>query len=219
MKKSKLAKLSIVFLSIMLLGFVVSTAGELNVRGDYGTIQDATSAARPGDVIVIEEGVYEEEIRISTNNITFRSAGEPENTTLRGTINIESAYGIVIDGLTVTGVGHGIRVRGECRGADPTLTVKNSFISGNSENGIDFSHGASYQGVTIEDNAINDNGKDGVNLNGIGDDVVLKGNEISGNGRLEATGVGVRIGGQVRGAVIENNTLTDNAFANIHPGS
>ncbi len=217
MNKRGLVPVLVVLLVVSLTGSAI-TAAELNVPGSYDSIQAAVDAASPGDTILIAEGNYDEVVQIDKSGLTLKATGKTSATVLNGTINIESVSGTVINGLTVTGAGDGIRLRGNCRGDQPSLIVKNSSISGNLGNGIDLSHGASYSGVAIEDNSINDNGGDGVNLQGIGDDVVVSNNEIDGNGAIEATGVGVRVGGRVRGTVIEENTIEDNEFANIHPG-
>jgi len=201
----------------LIVGFA-SDAAELTVPGGYGSIQAAVNAANSGDTVLIAEGTYDEVVQVEKSGITFEAAGEVSATVLNGTINIESAYGTVVDGLTITGAGDGIRVRGNTRGPEPSLVVRNSVISGNTGDGIDLSHGASYVGVSIENNQINGNGADGVKLQGIGDDVVLAENTVSDNGAIESTGVGVRVGGGAKGVVIENNTMEDNSFANIHPG-
>lgn len=218
MAKKKFLPVFVLLLSLSLIGSFAVTAAELNVPGDYSSIQAAVDAASSGDTILIAEGNYDEVIQIEKSGLTLKAAGETSATVLDGTINIESAHGTTIEGMTITGAGDGIRLRGNCRGDQPSLTVKDSSISGNLGNGIDLSHGANYLGVAIEDNNINDNGEDGVNLQGIGDDVVVSDNEVSGNGAIEATGVGVRVGGEVRGAVVKDNTIDDNEFANIHPG-
>lgn len=218
MDKRKILPVFVALLSLSLIGSFAVNAAELKVPGSYSTIQAAVDAASSGDTVLIAEGNYDETVQITKNGLTLKAAGSTSGTVLNGTVNIESSYGTVIDGLTLTGAGDGIRLRGNCRGGQSSLTAKNSSISGNLGNGIDLSHGASYLGVAIENNSINDNGGDGVNLQGIGDDVVVSNNEINGNGSIEATGVGVRVGGRVRGTVVKDNTIEDNAFANIHPG-
>lgn len=218
MDERKILPVFVALLSLSLIGSFAVNAAELKVPESYSTIQSAVDAASSGDTVLIAEGNYDEVVQITKNGLTLKAAGSTSGTVLNGTVNIESSYGTVIDGLTITGAGDGIRLRGNCRGGQSSLTVKNSSISGNLGNGIDLSHGASYMGVAIENNSINDNGGDGVNLQGIGNDVVVSNNEINGNGAIEATGVGVRVGGRVRGTVVKDNTIEDNEFANIHPG-
>ncbi|MBS3765404.1 right-handed parallel beta-helix repeat-containing protein [Candidatus Bipolaricaulota bacterium] len=219
MKKSRLEILLIIVLSLGLLGSVASQAAELGVPEDFQSIQAALDAASSGDTILVAQGTYEENITITKDNITLKATGESEFTVLKGTVNIEAAFGTVIDGLTITGPGHGISVRGDCRGDGPTLTVKNSLITGNGKNGIDFSQDVIYQGVTISNCKIGKNGSNGVNLAGTGEDISILNNNISNNGVLEATGSGVKIGGDVQGVEIADNTMVGNAFANIHPQS
>ncbi|MBS3765808.1 right-handed parallel beta-helix repeat-containing protein [Candidatus Bipolaricaulota bacterium] len=217
MNKRRVGVIFVVVLSVALLGSLATNAAELAVPEDYSHIWTAVEAANPGDTIVLAEGVYEGSVAITKDNITIKSAGDPENTTFKGTISLQNASGLVVDGLTITGAGNGIEVRGDCTGDDPTLTVKNSFISGNEENGIDFS--GTYGGVTIEGNEINENGGTGVNLrgeSGVGDIVSITNNEISNNGATQATGAGVKIGKSVEGVLVAGNTLEGNEFANIH---
>lgn len=218
MNKRKVLSVFVTVIAVGLIGTFSLSAVELNVPSEFGSIQAAVNAAQSGDTILIAEGTYNEVVQIDKSGLTLKATGRMSATVLNGTINIKSVSGTVINGLIITGAGDGIRLRGNCRGSQPSLIVKNSSISGNLGNGIDLSHGASYSGVAIEDNSINDNGGDGVNLKGIGSDVVVSGNEVNGNGAIEATGVGIRVGGRVRGTIIKSNTIKNNAFANIHPG-
>lgn len=44
----------------------------LKVPGDYPTIQKAVDAAKPGDLVLIADGVYKEEVVVQTENIVIR---------------------------------------------------------------------------------------------------------------------------------------------------
>ncbi len=219
MKKTKVLLVSVVACLVLLSSFLLLNAAEVVVPADYESIQDAVDAANPGDVILLEEGIYEESFTVNKDNITIESIGSPENTVIRGTITLESAVGLSVNSLSITGPGDGIRVRGNCQGGAPALTVNNCSMSGNIGSGIDFSSGAVYDGVTVKNSEINQNGADGINLGSVGENVVIQGNEISDNGAITATGIGVRISGGVSDVLIEGNDIAGNAFANIHPQS
>ena len=51
-----------------------------NVPADYGTIQEAVDAAEPGDLVLIDEGVYNEAVIVQTDNIVIR--GMDRNTVI-----------------------------------------------------------------------------------------------------------------------------------------
>ncbi|MFP3953227.1 MAG: right-handed parallel beta-helix repeat-containing protein [Candidatus Acetothermia bacterium] len=219
MKKTKVLSIAVLALLVFVSASLAASGAEIEVPADYGSIQAAVDAANPGDVILLAEGVYQESVTIAMDNITIKAIGDPANTVIQGTITLESVVGARFEGLTVTGPGDGIRVRGNCQGGVPALEVVNCSLSGNTGSGIDFSHGAVYDGVVIENSQINQNGADGINLSSVGSDVVIEGSEISNNGAITATGIGIRLGGGVTDVVIEENEITGNAFANIHPQS
>ena len=77
----------IVLFTISILIFFSTSATELHV-GDgqtYSTIQEAVDEASKGDVIVIHQGIYREEVRIHTDGITIR-ANEGDEVIVSGCI-------------------------------------------------------------------------------------------------------------------------------------
>src|SRR5918994_1107816 len=50
----------------------------LHVPGDYDTIQAAVDAAEPGDLVLIEPGVYEESVSVTTPELTVRGTDRNE---------------------------------------------------------------------------------------------------------------------------------------------
>ena len=79
------------------------------VPGDYATIQEAVDAADPGDLVLIEEGVYHEAVVVQTENLVIR--GVDRN-------------GVILDGENAEGFENGIvaTVNGV---AVENLTVRN----------------------------------------------------------------------------------------------
>ncbi len=78
-------------LMVIALGFMFAACEEettvevedaINVPGDYETIQEAIDAAGDGDEIVVQPGVYAENINFNGKNITLRST-DPENPEVR----------------------------------------------------------------------------------------------------------------------------------------
>ena len=49
-----------------------------NVPGDYPTIQSAVDAADPGDLVLVDRGVYRETVSVSTPGLTIRGVDRNE---------------------------------------------------------------------------------------------------------------------------------------------
>ncbi len=78
--------------ALLTLAFVISLcpllpvtparAATINVPADYATIQAAVNAAAPGDTILIAPGVYQEQVVITTDNLTLAGTGTNSNPTV-----------------------------------------------------------------------------------------------------------------------------------------
>ncbi|HLC18049.1 MAG TPA: hypothetical protein VJM57_03435 [Thermodesulfobacteriota bacterium] len=69
----------LVFLSMLLILSVPGTdldAATIRVPGDFGSIQEAVDRAAPGDVVIVEEGEYRENVVIK-KPVDLRGAGGP----------------------------------------------------------------------------------------------------------------------------------------------
>jgi len=113
----------------------------------YGYLQSAIDEARDGDEIVLEQGIYYENIDFRGKSLTVRSA-EPNNAGVgtatvitgdpRGPVVTSSSDGetsFVLNGLMITGGRVGIA----CRGTSPT--IKDCTISGDGPVGVSFWYG------------------------------------------------------------------------------
>ena len=77
----------------------------LNVPDDYATIQEAVDAAVPGDLVLIAEGTYNEQVTVETDDVVIRGVdrnkvildGEYE---LDNGIRIVGANGVAVENMT-----------------------------------------------------------------------------------------------------------------------
>src|ERR687892_1316826 len=77
----------------------------LHVPGDYDTIQAAVDAAEPGDLVLIEPGVYEESVSVTTPELTIRGTDRNEvildgGFELDNGIRVTGAAGVAIENMT-----------------------------------------------------------------------------------------------------------------------
>lgn len=62
----------------------IASATQRNVPSSYGSIQSAINASSSGDEIVVNPGVYRENIEINNKYISLRSTGDVDNTVIAG---------------------------------------------------------------------------------------------------------------------------------------
>jgi hypothetical protein len=77
----------------------------LGVPGDYDTIQAAVDAAEPGDLVLVEPGVYEESVSVTTEELTIRGTDRNEvildgDFELDNGIRVTGAAGVAIENMT-----------------------------------------------------------------------------------------------------------------------
>lgn len=78
----------------------------LNVPGEYATIQAAVDMSRPGDLVLIEPGEYNEAINVVTDELVIRGL-EREGVVLDGDFELDNgirvlgAQGVAVENLTV----------------------------------------------------------------------------------------------------------------------
>ena len=109
----------------------------------YATIQAAVDAAAEGDVIEVREGVYPEDVSISTNNLTLTSVDGPGLAVIEG-MNVESGvititgdYGVTIDGFTIlAGAGNTYGIYHNGGSPVNPVTITNNTMEGFSSYGF-----------------------------------------------------------------------------------
>jgi hypothetical protein len=81
--------------------------GVLEVPGEVATIQGAVDAAKPGDLVLIAPGTYNEAVNVTTDNLTIR--GLDRNTVvldgnfeLDNGIRVLGAKGVAVENMTAT---------------------------------------------------------------------------------------------------------------------
>lgn len=170
----------IVFISIVLLISGLASAATLNAgQGQtYSTIQSAINAAKTGDMILVSEGTYKENLLVKTNGISILGNNK-DRTIIEGGktssgIRIDEVNNVVISGLTVKNSGGG--------GADAAgitiykgngNTVSNSIINGNSV-GISIYQGSNNN--IISGNIIESNSGHGIYLYASNDNAIYNNN-------------------------------------------
>jgi len=82
---------ALVLVAAIVVAVIMLSNPHLAVPGKYRTIQSAIDAARDGDVIIVQPGVYYEQIDFLGKNITVQST-DPENAEIvESTVMLPSA--------------------------------------------------------------------------------------------------------------------------------
>ncbi len=124
-------------------------------RADYKTITEALADARRGWLIEVRAGVYEEEVKIETDEVTLRGAG-PGKTV----IDADDSYAaltiegdnVVVEGLALRGASsHGVYVKGK------DAVVRRCLITGNGDRGVYFSFMGGSPSAVIDHCTVADN--------------------------------------------------------------
>jgi len=199
------------------------------VPSDFATIQQAIFAARNGDAIVVDEGMYEENIDFLGKDIILTSNKGPEKTVIHGgyegiVIRLHSGENenTILHGFTITKGTAGLSKDGDDsliypRGGGVSILNSSPIISGciiTKNAATDFGGGISITGSEsspiIENNVITENISHyqgaGISIND-GASPTIRGNTISRNFAEAASGI-VAAGNS--SAVIENNVIIDN---------
>ncbi len=206
-----------------------SQAAEIDVPGDYPTIQAGLDAAGTGDTVVVAAGEYVESPRFTAQWQTLRGAGR-DSTIIRGSVHSEGWYGCAISGFTVSsptpGSGDGL----DLGGAEPTATdntvegftygirIENQNVGEIGRNivrqnvvGIAFIECYDPPGLVVHDNLILNNSRAGMRLSSFSEPVIVH-NTVVGNGfgDLLENGGGIHSRDAHNVETIQNNIVVSN---------
>lgn len=155
---------TIVSVSLTLARYTVCSSG-----CPFTDLGQAIRAANPGKVITVGPGAYQGNWKIS-KSLTLRGVDQ-DDVSLRGVekgkpvIRVEGDVNIVIEGFTITGAKLGspqtYEEDGIWIGSVGQVTVRNSKISANGDNGIEVDE-LSWASVTIDNCEISSNGGQGI---------------------------------------------------------
>lgn len=206
---------------------------DIRVSGDISALQAAINGAQPGDVILIAPGVYEGNIKIEgKRDLTLRGdftiippseeiccgAAIPERVAtvvIKGTLFILHSINILVENITVTGPGSGFFIQGTTVSPAKSIVIRHVAAIRNAKHGVEIVGNATE--IYIFCSSLSYNGYDGVFLDDFASSVTIEACEISYNGQISATGVGIRIGAHAKNIVIKANCIVGNAFAGVHP--
>jgi hypothetical protein len=108
------------------------TGDTVRVPQDEGTIQEAVDSATPGDLVLIDEGVYEEEVTVTTPSLVIRGV-DRNNVIVDGGFERANGFQVLADGVAIE-----------------NMTSRNNLLNGFFWNGVE-GYRASY--LTAYNNA------------------------------------------------------------------
>jgi nitrous oxidase accessory protein NosD/Tol biopolymer transport system component len=134
----------------------------LTVPDDYPTIQDAVSAADPGDTVSVRKGVYTENIIIS-KPLTLQGE-DREKTIIDGggsgnAVHITASH-VTVEGITVRNGERGIEIKSSL--PIHHITLRDLMVTSNTETGIYSRNSSGYH--LIENSIISHNGNFGLDV-------------------------------------------------------
>jgi parallel beta-helix repeat protein len=157
----------------------------LYVPDDYPTIQQAVAAAQSGDTIVVRDGTYSENVKVSKSHVTIRSENGADKTTVQAKKSDDHVFEVTADHVTITG-----------------LTLQNS-------NGAGIKLHSSYNTITNNNCSNND---EGIQLSGSSYNYIAS--NIASNNRVEGVSVEEWKDGSCNNTLI-NNVACHNSYAGI----
>ena len=203
----------------------------IHVPADQLTIQAAIDAANTGDTVLVAPGIYHENLKIDTKEITLRSSDGAATTIIDGsragiviTITNTPSLATTIDGFTIrNGATNYTPSDGGIYVSIGGATIQNNTISGNYGWGIDAGGGSvnvfSNHFITTAPNAGQPycSGQTAIYLFGnlhafTSNDIPdhISGNLIEGDGsRCSGDGIYALA---IDSAIIENNTIRNNSY-------
>ena len=215
----------------------VTSAVIINIPDDYPTIQQGINVSTDGDTVLVQPGMYVENINFNGHNIVlgslFLTTGDTDY--ISSTIINSNGYGYggvvtfqygednrsCITGFTIQGGRSYIGLGGGISCSNSSPIIKNNIITNNwsfaAGGGI---HSSSGGNPTIEGNIIANNGASSGAFGGYGGGInivsgTIRRNLIVGNGASHSASWQAALGGGICSGgspiLIENNTLCDNS--------
>ncbi len=178
-------------------------ANVIHVPDDYATIQLAVTAAQPGDVILVEDGVYSEEVTVSNGKSNIRIIALCKNAILDGMNSLGTAF-------TLQGAA-GVEIKG--------FKIRDYTAAGIMVNGNTNFPQSSFNRLLC--NSLTNTGIQGILLINSQGNLILQ-NSIEGTANgLEITTVSPGIGVSFGNWIVENNLVnnTSNGIAITSSGN
>ena len=219
-KQERRAQFEVLEQRLALSTYYVSPTGNDNNGGSelspFATLQHAMIALQPGDTLDVESGPYPGFIAgwdstPATSGDSYGyirgTAGNPitiqaDPTALPGSVIIDSRNNETAVGIDLEPGCDYIKLTGfTIEDSDGSITREGIKVTGNNDSLIDDTvSGVGGFGI-LADNANN---------------VLIQGSTITGTTGSGDTGHGIYISGSTNGAVVEGNTIADNAYIGIH---
>lgn len=184
-KGNKTLLICIIASLILLMSAGAAAAAEINVPGDYTTIQAAVDAASAGDTIIVEPGTYTENVDVDEEVKIIANSTNPEDTVVQAADIYQSIFNVTADnveirGFTIKDTGYGSWIGGSAGvylDEVNNCLIHNNIIS-NCDNGIVLWN--SHEN-TLKNNAIDSMYWDAIDLFDSDQNLITE-NEISDNG-------------------------------------
>jgi len=182
---------------------IFASLGEMiHVPGDFAGVQEAIDAANPGDLIVVDGGIYRENVNV-TKRLTLRGLKMPvvdagEN----GSAIIVSADGIVLEGFSLKNSGVGTAQPAGITVRSNDNTILNNTVTDN-WNGISLYDSS---GNIVKDNQASYNTWAGIYLENSTNNVIANNNFSSnaGRGLIRSGFAGIKLWNSSHNTIIEN---------------
>lgn len=155
-----------------------SESGTGSPASPWGTIGRALQAAQPGDVIVLHEGIYEEQVRILVPQITIMSA-EKEWAVIKAPIGTDNSPGLCVK-FDVDASGGALK-RLELIGGYYGIKIESRW-----DWGVADQSGATD--ILIEDCVIHDTGRDCIKITPNCDRITIRRCEVFNSGQIYPPG-------------------------------
>ncbi|HIH74363.1 MAG TPA: S-layer protein [Methanosarcina sp.] len=225
---------------LLMLGMVTTPAGAAVISvsssggGEYSSIQEAINNAQNGDTILVNPGVYQENVKVNKEvSIISNSASEDQvnRTYVLGAVSEDDVFYVNASNVTITGfyisggpssedwyeVGIYLDEVENCSLVNNALTLNDIGIALNASNRNYINNnlvGMGYSGIVLADSEENELSDNWLGINGEG---ILLNNSVNNtiiNNTANANGIGVFLG-ESTGNVLTSNLISKNDYGII----